>query len=158
MSSPPPPTEPEAIPASLRAQLEDFRKHLWRRKILEAAVAGFIGLVASFLLVYGLDRLWPTPGVVRFAVLLAGISLLAVFAPYWIHRWVWRHRRENQLARLIARRFPGLGGLPDGPRALFHGPGGLRRGRVGGLVLPGAIVHCTGVHCVPSFLSAVSPS
>jgi hypothetical protein len=109
MSSPPPPTEPEAIPASLRAQLEDFRKHLWRRKILEAAVAGFIGLVASFLLVYGLDRLWPTPGVVRFAVLLAGVSLLAVFAPYWIHRWVWRHRRENQLARLISRRFPGLG-------------------------------------------------
>ncbi|HEY8961774.1 MAG TPA: hypothetical protein VIM57_06160, partial [Luteolibacter sp.] len=86
MSSPHPPTKPEAIPASLRAQLEDFRKHLWRRKILEAAVAGVIGLVASFLLVYGLDRLWPTPGTVRLAVLLGGTSLFAVFAPYWIHR------------------------------------------------------------------------
>jgi hypothetical protein len=109
MSSSHPSPQTEAIPASLRAQLEDFRKHLWRRKILEAAVAGVIGLVASFLLVYGLDRLWPTPGIVRLAVLLAGTSLFSVFAPYWLHRWVWRHRRESQLARLIARRYPGLG-------------------------------------------------
>ena len=109
MSSSHPSPQTEAIPASLRAQLEDFRRHLWRRKILEAAVAGVIGLVASFLLVYGLDRLWPTPGVVRLAILLAGTSLFAVFAPYWLHRWVWRHRRESQLAQLIARRYPGLG-------------------------------------------------
>ena len=43
------------------------------------------------------------------AILVGGTSLFAVFAPYWLHRWVWRHRREAQLARLIARRFPGLG-------------------------------------------------
>lgn len=109
MSSSHPSPQTEAIPASLRAQLEDFRQHLWRRKILEAAVAGVIGLVASFLLVYGLDRLWPTPGLVRLAILLAGTSLFSVFAPYWLHRWVWRHRRESQLAQLIARRYPGLG-------------------------------------------------
>ena len=40
---------------------------------------------------------------------MAGVSLFAVFAPYWLHRWVWRQRRETQLARLIAKRYPGLG-------------------------------------------------
>lgn len=77
--------------------------------MLEAAIAGVIGLVFSFLLVYGLDRVWQTPGLVRFAILLGGSSLFAVFAPFWLHRWIWRHRREAQLARLIAKRYPGLG-------------------------------------------------
>lgn len=97
------------IPESLRLQLVEFRRHLWRIKLLEALIAGIIGLVFSFLLVYGLDRIWQTPGIIRLAILLGGTSLFAVFAPFWIHRWVWKHRRENQLATLIARRFPGLG-------------------------------------------------
>jgi hypothetical protein len=98
-----------AIPEGLRSQLIEFRKHLWRIKILEAAIAGLIGLIVSFLLVFGLDRFLPTPGLVRLGILLAGTSLFAIFAPFWLHRWVWRHRREAELARLIARRFPGLG-------------------------------------------------
>lgn len=98
-----------AIPESLRLQLTDFRRHLWRVKVQEAVAAGVIGLLVSFLLVYGLDRLWPTPGWARLLILAGGISLFGVFAPYWLHRWVWRQRRENQLARLIAKRYPGLG-------------------------------------------------
>lgn len=98
-----------AIPETLRRQLEDFRRHLWRIKILEAFIAGLIGLLVSFLLVYGLDRVWQTPGLVRLLILVVGTSLFAVFAPFWLHRWVWRHRRESELARLIARRYPGLG-------------------------------------------------
>ncbi len=98
-----------AIPESLRLQLAGFRRHLWRIKILEALAAGLIGLLVSFLLVYGLDRVWQTPGWARLMILAAGVSLFAVFAPYWLHRWVWKQRREAQLARLIARRYPGLG-------------------------------------------------
>ncbi len=98
-----------AIPDSLRSQLDDFRKQLWRIKVIEAIAAGLIGLLVSFLLVYGIDRLFPTPGWARLALLLAGFSLFAGFAPYWVHRWVWRRRRQNQLARLIAQRYPGLG-------------------------------------------------
>ncbi len=110
MSTPPDPTTPKVvIPAALRVQLDGFRRHLWRVKILEAVAAGMIGLLVSFLLVYGLDRVWQTPGWVRLAILVGGISLFGVFAPYWLHRWVWRQRREEQLARLIARRYPGLG-------------------------------------------------
>ncbi len=108
MSTPPLPTK-VAIPESLRLQLADFRRHLWRVKILEAVAAGMIGLLVSFLLVYGLDRILPTPGWARLLILVAGVSLFGVFAPYWLHRWVWGQRRENQLARLIAKRYPGLG-------------------------------------------------
>jgi hypothetical protein len=42
-------------------------------------------------------------------IFLGGILLLGGFAPYWLHRWVWGHRHEEQLARLIAKRYPGLG-------------------------------------------------
>ena len=102
-------TAQNAIPESLRKQLEDFRQQLWRRKVLEAVAAGFIGLLVSFLLIYGLDRIWQTPGWARLVILLGGVSLFGGFAPYWLHRWVWGHRREEQLARLIAKRYPGLG-------------------------------------------------
>jgi hypothetical protein len=103
------PAARNAIPESLRRQLEDFRKQLWRRKVMEAVAAGMIGLLLSFLLIYGLDRIWQTPGWARMLILLGGVSLFGGFAPYWLHRWVWGHRREEQLARLIAKRYPGLG-------------------------------------------------
>jgi hypothetical protein len=106
---PKPPNSKAAIPEALRLQLDDFRRHLWRVKIMEAVAAGVIGLLFSFLLVYGLDRIWQTPGWLRMVILLAGVSLFAGFVPYWLHRWVWRQRRESQLARLIAQRYPGLG-------------------------------------------------
>ncbi|MCP5543816.1 MAG: hypothetical protein H7A49_07900 [Akkermansiaceae bacterium] len=108
MPEPTPPSRTE-IPESLHQQLRVFRAHLWRVKAVEAVAAGCIGLLVSFLLVYGLERVWQTPGWLRLVVLLAGVSLFAGFAPYWIHRWLWKQRREDQLARLIARRFPGLG-------------------------------------------------
>lgn len=76
---------------------------------MEAVAAGLIGLMLSFLLIFGLDRIWQTPGWARLVILLGGVSLFAGFAPYWLHRWVWGHRHEGQLARLISKRFPGLG-------------------------------------------------
>jgi hypothetical protein len=97
------------IPESLRKQLGEFRRRLWRAKIAEAILAGCFGLLFSFLLVFALDRVWQTPGVLRLLILIGGTSLMAVFAPLWLHRWVWKHRRESELARLIARRYPGLG-------------------------------------------------
>ncbi|MEX1048858.1 MAG: hypothetical protein WED15_04985 [Akkermansiaceae bacterium] len=104
-----PPGSKVVMPEALRQQLDDFRRHLWRVKIMEALAAGLIGLLVSFLMVFALDRIWQTPGLVRLGILAGGISLFGIFAPYWLHRWVWRQRRETQLARLIARRYPGLG-------------------------------------------------
>lgn len=97
------------MPEALRKQLDAFRRKLWRTKIAEAVLAGIFGLLFSFLLVFALDRIWQTPGLLRLAILIGGTSLAAIFAPLWVHRWVWGHRRESQLARLIAKRFPGLG-------------------------------------------------
>lgn len=107
--SDPSPDSQTAIPDGLRKQLEEFRRILWRRKVLEAVAAGLIGLLVSFLLIYGLDRVWQTPSWMRLLILLSGVSLFAGFAPYLVHRWVWGHRQDGQLARLISKRFPGLG-------------------------------------------------
>lgn len=116
-------TEPIKIPEALREQIEMFRRHLWRIKIIESVAAGVIGVVVSFLLVYGLDRVIPTPGWLRLVILLGGAAVFAGFAPYWVHRWVWRHRRESELARLIAKRFPGLGDRLLGVIELQHQSG-----------------------------------
>ena len=97
------------LPESLKRQLTSFRGRLWRVKVAEAVLAGLFGLLFSYLLVFGLDRLWDTPPLVRLGILLGGTSLFVLFAPYWIHRWVFGHRREEQLARLIARKLPRLG-------------------------------------------------
>lgn len=97
------------LPESLKGQLTTFRSQLWRVKVAEAILAGVFGLIFSYLLVFGLDRLWATPPLVRLGILIGGTSLFVFFAPYWIHRWVFGHRREDQLARLIARKFPRLG-------------------------------------------------
>ncbi len=97
------------IPEELQQQLQEFRRHLWRAKLMEALLAGAFGIVFSFLLVFTLDRFIPTPGWIRLLILLAGTSLFAVFAPYWIHRWLFKNRRENQLARMISHKFPRLG-------------------------------------------------
>ncbi len=98
-----------SLPDSLHRQLEAYRKELWRRKLVEALAAALIGLILSFLLIFALDRLIPTSGWLRMIILSAGIILLAGFVPYWLYRWIWGHRREEQLARLISRRYPGFG-------------------------------------------------
>ena len=97
------------IPPELQQQLQEFRSHLWRSKLIEAILAGFFGLLFSFLLVFLLDRLMPTPAWLRLLILAAGTSLFAIFAPYWINRWILKNRKENQIARLISQKFPRLG-------------------------------------------------
>ena len=109
LSSRPSSNEPTPIPAELSKQLADFQRSLWRIKVTEAVLAGIFGLIISFLIVFALERLFPIPALARLAILIAGTSLAAVFAPYWVRRWVYGHRREEQLARLISRKFPKLG-------------------------------------------------
>ena len=110
----------EPLPDSLKRQLHAFRGRLWRIKVAEAILAGFFGLLFSYLLVFGLDRVVDTPPAIRLAILIGGTSLFILFAPYWIHRWVFGHRREAQLARLIARQFPRLGDRLLGVVELQH--------------------------------------
>lgn len=97
------------LPEDLRVQLATFQRQLWRIKVTEAFLAGLCGLLLSFLVVFLLDRLFATPPAARLGILVAGTSLFGFFAPLWIRRWVFGHRREEQLARLISRKFPRLG-------------------------------------------------
>ena len=97
------------IPEDLRKQLAEFQRVLWRIKIMEAVLAGIFGLIFSFLFVFAIERQVELSSLVRLGILIAGTSLAAIFAPYWIRRWVYGHKREEQLARLIARKFPRLG-------------------------------------------------
>ncbi len=97
------------LPESLRKQLEKFKKDLWRIKITEAILAGLLGLIVSFALVFALDRVWEIPSFVRLIILITGVSLFTIFAPFWINRWVFKHRKENQLALLISKSYPNLG-------------------------------------------------
>lgn len=103
------PIDQAPLPESLQKQLAQFQKLLWRTKVKEAIFAALAGLLFSFLLVFFLDRLFPTPAVLRLIILIAGASLSAFFAPWMVNKWVYKHRREDQLARLISKKFPKLG-------------------------------------------------
>ena len=103
------PSEQIPIPEDLQKQLAQFQKSLWRIKVTEAVLAGVFGLILSFLLVFFLERFFPLPPLFRLGILLAGTSLAVIFAPYWVRLWVFGHKREEQLARLISKKFPKLG-------------------------------------------------
>ncbi len=108
------------IPEELRTQIENFRKKLWRIKITEAVLAGLFGLIVSFIVIFAVERFIEIPAWLRFTNLILGFSIFAVFAPIWINRWVFKHRRENQIARLIACKFPHLGDRILGVIELDH--------------------------------------
>jgi hypothetical protein len=96
------------LPDSLRDQLLDYRRRVWSIKLFEACAAAVFGLLAAFLAMFLIDRVWETPGWVRgilFALAWLGFAIL----PLSVHRWVWRNRRLDQLARLLSRRHPQLG-------------------------------------------------
>lgn len=107
MSETSPPLAP--IPENLRKLLLQYRARVWRMKVAESVLAGLLGLLFSFLLVFALDRVITTSPIARLVILLLGFSLAAVFAPWWIRKWIWGHKAENQLAKLIAKSHPNLG-------------------------------------------------
>jgi hypothetical protein len=96
------------IPAALALQLREFRRRVWSIKLVEAVAAAATSLLVAFLIVFALDRLFDTPSWLRFAIGVgAVIGCLAV--PWFLHRWVWRFRRLDQLARLLSRKMPRIG-------------------------------------------------
>ena len=113
------PSERLQIPETLRRQLADFRRRVWTVKTIEAGCSAAFGIVVAFLAMFALDRFWDTPGWPRF--LLFGIAALAcALVPVALHRWVWRQRRPDQLARLLARKHPRIGDQLLGVIELAH--------------------------------------
>lgn len=97
------------LPEQTRARLENFRRRLWIIKTGEGLLTGLFGLLASYAVVFVLDRFFETPAAVRGALLVIGSLGLGIAFPLVLHRWVWGTRRLEQVARLVRRRFPRLG-------------------------------------------------
>lgn len=102
------PRSPIHLPSSLDAQLHDFRRRVWTIKILEAVGVAVFAVVVAFLFVFCLDRLIDTPSPLR-AVAFAAALCGGAVVPWFLHRWVWKQRRMEQLARLLAHKLPRVG-------------------------------------------------
>jgi hypothetical protein len=96
------------LPESLRSQLLAFRSRVWAIKIAEATGCAIFGVTTAYLATFVLDRLWDTPASIRFALFLAALAICAI-VPLAIYRWVWRHRRLEQLAILLGRKHASIG-------------------------------------------------
>jgi len=96
------------LPDSLRTQLLAFRRRVWTIRLVEAAAAVVLGLAVAELAMFGLDRVFETPGWVRAALFLI-VAVAAANIPRVLYQWVYRNRHLEQLARLLARRLPAVG-------------------------------------------------
>jgi hypothetical protein len=96
------------LPDSLRSQLLDFRRRVWTIKMIEAACGAATGVLIAFLATFVLDRVWDTPAGIRLAIFAAAMLVCAV-VPLALHRWIWRQRRLEQLARLLSRKNSHIG-------------------------------------------------
>jgi hypothetical protein len=96
------------LPASLRDKMLAFRRRVWAIKLTEAACGAAFGVLAAYLVTFALDRVWDTPASVRLGIFGVAVAACAL-VPLALHRWVWQHRRLEQLARLLRRAHPGIG-------------------------------------------------
>ena len=103
------PSDRLELPGGMRSKLEAFRRRLWMVRLAEGALAAVFGLLLSYLLVFVLDRFWDTPAWLRVVILVAGATGLGVWLPLKWHRWVWRTRQLEQVARLLRHKLPRLG-------------------------------------------------
>jgi hypothetical protein len=96
------------LPDSLQAQLHEYRRRVWTIKMVEAVAAAAFGILVAYLMLFCLDRLWDTPGSLRIALFITA-AIACANIPWALHRWVWRQRRLEQLARLLSRKHPRVG-------------------------------------------------
>ena len=97
------------IPDRMRDKLTSFQKQVWIIKLAEGLLAAAFGLLVSYLLVFTLDRFFDTPALVRAAILVVGALGLGVWFPLVCHKWIWKSRKLEQVARLLKYQFPRLG-------------------------------------------------
>src|SRR6202034_1219270 len=83
-------------------------RRVWAIRLIEACCGAAFGALMGYLATFCLDRVWDTPANVRLGIFAAAIVACA-FIPYTWHRWVWRQRRPEQLARLLSRTHPRVG-------------------------------------------------
>ncbi len=97
------------LPPRMEKALEKYRKRVWIIKLAEGTLAAIFGLIISYLIVFGLDRVIDTPNVLRALILLIGMVGMVVFLPLKCYKWVWRNRTLDGVARLLKHKFPRFG-------------------------------------------------
>ncbi len=97
------------LPPRMEKALEQYKKRVWIIKLAEGTLAAIFGLIISYLIVFGLDRMFDTPGLVRALILLIGMVGMVVFLPLKYYKWVWRNRTLDGIARLLQHKFPRFG-------------------------------------------------
>lgn len=116
------------VPATLESQLRDFRRSVWTTKLVEAAAVAFAAILFAYLCVFVLDRFWDTPSWARIAALVGAAAGCAII-PLYVHRWVWRRRHFEQLARLLSHKLPRVGDSLLGIIELAHSDAEQSRSR-----------------------------
>jgi hypothetical protein len=96
------------LPESLRAKMLAFRRRVWAIKLTEAACGAALGVLVAYLATFFLDRFWDTPVLVRLGIFWTAVAGCAL-VPVALHRWLWRQRQLEQLARLLSRKYPSIG-------------------------------------------------
>lgn len=97
------------IPDSLKKQINNYRKNLFRSETMLTLGAGFSALLISFFLLFVSDRIWDTPKIIRLLAFVAGMACLAFFWYRLGKNWLWRHRGIKQLASKIQTHHRELG-------------------------------------------------
>ena len=97
------------IPDRMRSKLERYQRKIWTVKLIEAVCAAVFGLLISYLAVFVLDRFFDTTALTRTAILIVGSIGWALWLPWMFHRWVWKSRRLEQVARMLKTKHPRLG-------------------------------------------------
>src|SRR3954447_11116879 len=85
-----------------------FRRRVWAVKLMEAGCGAAFGVLVAYLVTFLLDRVWDTPANVRLGIFMSALVSCAL-VPLALHRWIWRQRRLEQLARLLSRTHPSIG-------------------------------------------------
>lgn len=116
------------LPEGMRSKLETFRRRVWWIKIGEGVFAGLVGLMIAYAIAFVLDRFWDTPASVRAGLLIAGALGFGIAFPLKCHRWVWRTRQLEQVARLLRHKLPRLGDQLLGIVELAHAESANQQG------------------------------
>lgn len=108
------------IPDRMRSKLEKYQRQIWVIKLAEGLCAAAFGLLISYLVVFALDRFFDTSAALRTGILLTGTIGLAVWFPWVCHRWIWKSRRLEQVAKMLKVNHPRLGDYLLGIIELVH--------------------------------------
>ena len=98
------------LPPILESKLADFRRRVWVVKVLEGILAGCVGLLASWIVLFVLDRVMETPVWMRWTLMLGGSAvLLLAWFTFPLVACAFVALFLERIARLVeARHYPGL--------------------------------------------------